>query len=212
MTDTHDQFRGLIVTAHPDPQSATAATARAVADGFRDGGFAVVDQYDIVADGFDATFRIDDLAAYRDGDSPLPEEVRAQQLRLEQYDALAIVFPVYWWTLPGALKGWIDRVFTRGWAYNDRGPEVELAAPKRLYFFGIGATDAATYREHGYLDGMQAQLVDGLAGYMGAEDSELVLLYDGESRHQEKHEAREEAARTAAAVIARRAGRSEDAA
>ncbi|ADG79675.1 NAD(P)H dehydrogenase (Quinone) OS=Tsukamurella paurometabola (strain ATCC 8368 / DSM / CCUG 35730 / CIP 100753 / JCM 10117 / KCTC 9821 / NBRC 16120 / NCIMB 702349 / NCTC 13040) OX=521096 GN=Tpau_3083 PE=3 SV=1 [Tsukamurella paurometabola] len=209
MTETPDRFRTLIVTAHPDPGSVTGRAARAVADGFRDGGFAV-DAHDVLA--FDPRFAAADLAAYRDGAAGLPPDVRSEQRRLERYDAVAIVFPVYWWTLPGALKGWIDRVFTRGWAYDDTGAGTALSAPKRLYFFGIGATNEATYTKHGYEAGMHAQLVDGLAGYMGAADSELVLLYDGESTDAAAHAARDATARSRAAAIARRAGRTDDAA
>lgn len=35
-----------------------------------------------------------------------------------------LVYPVYWWSMPGLLKGWIDRVFTNGWAY-DEGPDAK---------------------------------------------------------------------------------------
>lgn len=209
---SNNELRGIVVTAHPDPNSATAATARAVAAGLQDGGLTDIALHDVLSEGFDSTFRAVDLAAYRAGTAEVPEDVRAQQRLLEGFDVVVVVFPVYWWSLPGALKGWVDRVFTRGWAYDDAGTGAELSAPKRLYFFGIGATNEATYRKHGYLDGMQAQLVDGLAGYMGADDSELVLLYDGESDDPARHAAREAAARTAAEAIALRATVAEDAA
>ena len=32
-----------------------------------------------------------------------------QQARIERADALAFVFPVWWWSFPAVLKGWIDR-------------------------------------------------------------------------------------------------------
>jgi NAD(P)H dehydrogenase (quinone) len=203
MTNQH-QLRAVVVTAHPDADSATARTARAVARGLQRGGYTEVEHHDILAAGFDPTFGSDDHAAYRDR-SAVPADVRAEQRRLEEFDAIAVVFPVYWWGLPGPLKGWVDRVFTRDWAYDDTGSGAELAAPKRLYFFPIGAVGESTYRKHGYLDGMRAQLVDGLAGYMGAEDSDLFLLVDGESDDPEQHLARERAAEDAGAVVAERA-------
>lgn len=196
--------RAVVVTAHPDTDSATARTAAAVARGLRRGGYAEVERHDLLAAGFDPTFGAADHAAYRDR-TDVPADVRAEQRRLEEFDAIAVVFPVYWWGLPGPLKGWVDRVFTRDWAYDDTGSGAPLAAPKRLYFFPIGAVGASTYRKHGYLDGMRAQLVDGLAGYMGAQDSDLVLLVDGESDDPERHHAREAAAEDAAATVAARA-------
>nr|VUD28973.1 NAD(P)H oxidoreductase YRKL [Raoultella sp. NCTC 9187] len=48
-----------------------------------------------------------------------PAEVVAEQSRIDKADALVLVFPVYWWSMPGLLKGWIDRVFSNGWAYEE---------------------------------------------------------------------------------------------
>ena len=76
-------------------RSSTAATARAVADGFRDAGLAEVTHHDVLESGFDPNFGAADLAAYRDGTADLPEDVAAEQRRLEGYDVLAVVFPVY---------------------------------------------------------------------------------------------------------------------
>jgi putative NADPH-quinone reductase len=45
-----------------------------------------------------------------------PADVLAEQARIDRADALVLVFPIYWWSLPGLLKGWIDRVFVNGWA------------------------------------------------------------------------------------------------
>lgn len=200
---TQQQFRAVVVTAHPDTDSATARTAAAVAQGLLRGGYAAVERHDVLAAGFDPTFGPADHAAYRDG-TVVPADVRAEQRRLEEFDAIAVVFPVYWWGLPGPLKGWIDRVFTRDWAYDDTGSGAPLPAPKRLYFFPIGAVGESTYRKHGYLDAMRAQLVDGLANYMGADDAGLFLLVDGESDDPERHRAREAAAEATAADIAAR--------
>lgn len=208
MTMQSESIRAVVVTAHPDTDSASSATARAVADGLRDGG-ADVDLHDLLAAGFDPAFRAADVAAYR-GDSPLPDDVRAEQRYLEGFDLIAVVFPVYWWSLPSTLKGWIDRVFTRDWAYDDTDSGVVLTAPKSLHFFGIGAAGARAYEKYGYGDAMRTQLMVGLAGYSGMTDTSLVLLHDGESNDPDAHAARHAAARRAAAGIAQRLSRRVD--
>ncbi|WP_019200443.1 NAD(P)H-dependent oxidoreductase [Tsukamurella sp. 1534] len=211
MTKQTDSLRAVVVTAHPDADAATAATARAVAAGLRDGGAVDVEVHDLLLAGFDPAFRAADVAAYR-GDAPLPGDVREEQRYLEGFDLIAVVFPVYWWSLPSTLKGWIDRVFTRDWAYDDTGSGVVLRAPKNLHFFGIGAAGARAYDKYGYRDAMHAQLVTGIAGYSGAGDSSLVLLHDGESTDPDAHAARHATARGAAARIAERLGRDGNAA
>lgn len=46
-----------------------------------------------------------------------PEDVRRQQERVKQADALAFIAPVYFVGFPAILKGWIERVFTLGFAF-----------------------------------------------------------------------------------------------
>ena len=195
--------RALVVTAHPDQMSATVKTAHAVSEGLRRGGLAEVVHYDILANGFDPTFKATDLAAYRGEATELPEDVRLEQGYLEQFDLLVLVFPVYWASMPGNLKGWIDRVFTPGWAYENKKSGAALAAPRNLYFFPIGAVGERTYIKHGYLNALYTQLVDGTANYMGAASSGLTMLYHGESEDPVKHLSREIAAREAAEGVAR---------
>lgn len=73
---------------------------------------------DLAAEGFDPRFSAADIAAHlREG--PSPEDVVAEQAQIDRADALVLVYPVYWWSMPGLLKGWVDRVFSNGWAYDD---------------------------------------------------------------------------------------------
>ncbi|WP_163564806.1 NAD(P)H-dependent oxidoreductase, partial [Klebsiella pneumoniae] len=66
----------------------------------------------------DPRFTADDIAAHL-REAPPPADVIAEQNRIDRTDALVLVYPVYWWSMPGLLKGWIDRVFTNGWAYEE---------------------------------------------------------------------------------------------
>ena len=40
---------------------------------------------------------------------------------LSNHDTLLIIGPIYWYTLPGIAKKWLDEVFTYGWAYGSKG-------------------------------------------------------------------------------------------
>jgi NAD(P)H dehydrogenase (quinone) len=51
-----------------------------------------------------------------------PPDVLEQQARVAQADALAFIAPVYFVGFPAILKGWIERVFTLGFAFG-MGPE-----------------------------------------------------------------------------------------
>lgn len=47
-----------------------------------------------------------------------PNDVLAQQRKVAQADALAFIAPVHFLSFPVMLKGWLDRVWTPGFAYD----------------------------------------------------------------------------------------------
>lgn len=70
--------------------------------------------------------------AYRAGS--LRPEIRAEQQRLLWSDALVLQFPLWWYSMPAILKGWIDRVFAKGFAYGIADPD----HPGRTFRYGTG--------------------------------------------------------------------------
>lgn len=47
-----------------------------------------------------------------------PKDVREQQEQVSRAQGLAFIAPVFWMHFPAILKGWIERVFTYGFAYS----------------------------------------------------------------------------------------------
>jgi NAD(P)H dehydrogenase (quinone) len=47
-----------------------------------------------------------------------PKDVIREQERVKAADGLAFIAPVYWLGFPAILKGWMERVFTHGFAYG----------------------------------------------------------------------------------------------
>jgi len=48
----------------------------------------------------------------------LTEDVKAEQEKLLWADVLILQFPLWWFTMPAILKGWVDRVYAYGFAYG----------------------------------------------------------------------------------------------
>jgi NAD(P)H dehydrogenase (quinone) len=172
-------MHALIVTAHPESTSLTHSIAARIAEGISQSGpensFELAD---LTAEGFDPRFTEADLAVHRE-QAPPPADVAAEQARIDRADALVLVYPVYWWSMPGLLKGWIDRVFANGWAY-DEGPNTKLVKKLqrlKVHLVGIGGADAGTWTRHGYFDAIKKQIDHGIFDYCGAcvVTSELML-------------------------------------
>lgn len=170
----------LIIVSHSVPTSLTHAIARRVAEGVRAAGNSV-DLADLAAEGFDPRFQPLDIEISRSQRAPA-EDVLSYQRRIDACDALVLVFPIYWWSMPGLLKGWIDRVFTNGWAYEYKADAglVKKLGRLEVHILGIGGADHPTYVRHGYLDAMRTQIDHGIFDYCGAAvvTSELMLEAD----------------------------------
>jgi len=160
----------LIVVAHPDPHSLTHAIAARVRDGITHADpTGTVALADLAAEGFDPRFNPADLAQFNNrGDSPA--DVLAEQQRLDRAAALVLVYPIYWWSFPALLKGWIDRVFTQGWGYREtpEGKVGKLLQRLPVHLVGNGGADEGMMQRHGYFKAMQTQIDHGIFDYCGA--------------------------------------------
>ncbi|MGA0533682.1 NAD(P)H-dependent oxidoreductase [Hansschlegelia sp. KR7-227] len=163
-------MRSLIVISHPDTHSLTHAVADRIAAAIQATDPAhEIEIADLAAEGFDPRYSAADLAQFR-GQAGPPADVSSEQARIDRADALILVYPVYWWSMPGQLKGWIDRVFTNGWAYDERpdGSVAKLLQRLRVHLVGVGAADIGVYERHGYAAAMRTQIDHGVFGYCGA--------------------------------------------
>ncbi|VFR74844.1 NAD(P)H oxidoreductase YRKL @ Putative NADPH-quinone reductase (modulator of drug activity B) @ Flavodoxin 2 [plant metagenome] len=160
----------LIVVAHPNPSSLTHAIARRVAQGITASNAGHTTEIaDLAAEGFDPRFSLADQALFLKQAAP-PADVAAEHARIDRADTLVLVYPIYWWSFPALLKGWIDRVFSPGWAYedNDDGKVVKKLQRLRVHLVAVGGADEGTFTRHGYAPAMKTQIDHGIFDYCGA--------------------------------------------
>lgn len=180
-------MHALVVTAHPDPASFTRAVTDRLVAGLATAPGQTVEMADLAAEGFDPRFTLADLAQFRRQAATEPA-ILAEQRRLDRADLLVLAYPVYWWSMPALMKGWIDRVFIQGWAFDERpdGRILKQLGRLRVQLVGIGGADAGTYARRGYAEAMRIQIEQGIFGYCGAPvvGSDLLLHTDAASRQQ----------------------------
>ncbi|BBG02602.1 MULTISPECIES: NAD(P)H-dependent oxidoreductase [Pseudonocardia] len=180
-TEEAEQQRTLVVVAHPDPGSLTRSVARAVA-GSLEGAGAAVEVADLAGERFDPAFTIEDVRHYH-GAAPAPADVVAEQQRIDRADRVVLVFPVYWWSMPALLKGWIDRVYVNGWAFDhsvDAGITPRLTGTS-VHLVAIAGGDADGYRRHGYTEALRVQIESGIFGFCGATVGPVNMIFESEA-------------------------------
>ncbi len=182
----------FIVYAHPEPRSLNGALKDLAVETLTGLGHTVEvsDLYAMgwkaQADGADFLDRADlgHLIYARESghafatDTQTPD-VAVEQEKLLRSDAVILQFPLWWFSMPAILKGWVDRVFAYGFAYGvgphegerwgDRYGEGKLTGRRAMLSITIGGR-APHYSERGVngrLDDMLFPIQHGILFYPG---------------------------------------------
>jgi putative NADPH-quinone reductase len=105
--------RVLVVYCHPLADSFTAAVRDRVLHSL---GPAEVRLTDLYGEGFDPAFTAAERRSHREPGIDPSLERHADDLRW--CDTIALVYPTWWSGQPAMLKGWIDRVWVNGVAWE----------------------------------------------------------------------------------------------
>jgi NAD(P)H dehydrogenase (quinone) len=134
----------LIVYAHPNPRSFNQAILDTVEVTLRERGHATR-IHDLYQMQFRSVLDGEDLLRSWRGD--LPVDTRREQEALRWAQGLVFIYPIWWFGPPAILKGWIDRVFTRKFAFDftEAGMQGLLTHEKALIVNTLGG-DEATYQ------------------------------------------------------------------
>ena len=106
------------IVAYPNKNGLIYAAFEKARQGFQDAGheIRVTDLYE---EKFDPVLVFDEVHKRRD--LQFDEETRKYRDNIEWSDHLVFVFPIWWGGMPAILKGFIDRVFSKGFAYDYKG-------------------------------------------------------------------------------------------
>ena len=166
----------LAVFCHPRRDSFSGAVLDRFAQGAREAGHSV-EVADLHAEGFDPVFKAGDFIQFEGG--AMPPDVLAEQARVERCDALAFVFPIWWYGMPAMFKGWLDRVWSNGWAYHwEHAPEGSLLNPRPCTFLCPTGASPAMMQRGGYGADLDNLWRRGVLGYCGVKPIRIELLLD----------------------------------
>jgi NAD(P)H dehydrogenase (quinone) len=188
----------LVVLASPEPSSFATALAHTAADALEAAGWSLT-LLDLYAEGFDPVLSERDFTDRMISErlQPMDEQLHAADsgtfdpglarhvnLFLDA-DLLLLVSPMWWFSLPAMLKGWIDRVFGNGVAY--RYPDVEpwsgYLGAKRSMLIMTSSYEASSFREErvGELRHVLHPVLYGTLAYTGMQVLEPFIAYAADS-------------------------------
>lgn len=121
----------LLIYAHPEPMSLNGSLKDFSIKRLEDAGY-VVQVSDLYAMNWKASLDADDSMDRQAGarfDPSLDsqrafesgrqsEDIALEQDKLRWADAVILQFPLWWYSMPAILKGWVERVYAYGFAYG----------------------------------------------------------------------------------------------
>ncbi len=110
----------FVVYCHPSSNSFTSQVRDSFLKGLADAGheYVVSDLYGM---NFNPVFSESEYMreAFYDLSAAVPDDVLAEQAKINASDAIAFIYPDFWTDAPALLAGWFQRVWTYGFAYGD---------------------------------------------------------------------------------------------
>lgn len=147
----------LIVYSHPNPKSFNYAIRETVVGVLKqkNQGIRIRDLYALR---FDPVLRATDFETFLEGKTPRDIEIEQEHVRWAE--ALVFIYPVWWARMPAVTCGYLDRVFSKGFAYDyDAGGLKKLLAGKKVYVINTFGAPAVAYESSGALKSME-QMID----------------------------------------------------
>ena len=124
-------MRVLVIQAHPVETSYSAALATIAIEMLQSNGH-VVDSLDLYVENFEAVLSREERLIYHDVAENMTPAIRPYVERIKAAEALVFVYPVWNFGMPAILKGFFDRVFVPGVAFEMRdGQLIRVLSPKK---------------------------------------------------------------------------------
>jgi NAD(P)H dehydrogenase (quinone) len=129
----------LVLVAHPNPKSLTRALAAEFIRGLHAAGH-TPRLLDLQADAFSPIVAPEEYAGW--AQQKIPEEIQQYQELVRGAQGLALIYPVWWAAPPAILQGWLQRVFTQGFAFQyEAGRPRGLLSHKVQLIVNIGSRE-----------------------------------------------------------------------
>ncbi len=143
----------LIVYAHPNPKSFCHTILETVSGKLKSAGNEIVVR-DLYRLKFDPILGPDDFVALAKGGAA--SDVKKEQDHIIWAEKIVFIYPLWWGSVPAILKGYIDRVYSLGFAYKYVETGLcPLLKEKEVTIFTTQGGSASDYNKMGLYDAFQ---------------------------------------------------------
>ena len=176
----------LIIIAHPRKDSFNYIIKDNLLRYFEENGnqVKVRDLYEL---NFNPVLEIDEIRYINQ--SKVCPDVAVEQGYIEWADDITVIYPLWWNAFPAILKGYIDRVFTNGFAFRitPEGPEGMLKNKKVRLITSAGMSEESL-KESGVFEGLKITQARGVFEFCGMEVLDHLYITESTSISEDDKE------------------------
>lgn len=160
-------MRHLIIYAHPNEKSLNNLLLQTVTESLVKGNHEV-EIRDLNTIGFNPVFSLEDMQGQRAG--KVSDDVKTEQDYISWAEQITFVYPIWWTGMPAIMKGYIDRVFSYGFAYRyDQGVQKGLLKGKKAVIINTHGKSHEEYERMGMDKALSLTSDNGIFLYSGFE-------------------------------------------
>lgn len=160
-------MKNLVIYAHPNSGSLNHFFKQTIVESLEESGQEIVIR-DLNEINFNPVLSLDDMHGQRMG--KVADDVKKEQDFITWADQIIFVYPIWWTGMPAIMKGYIDRVFSYGFAYRyDQGIQKGLLTGKQTVIVNSHGKSNAEYEATGMDKALALTSDTGIFNYCGLE-------------------------------------------
>jgi putative NADPH-quinone reductase len=161
-----------MIWAHPRTDSLTARVVEEMQGQAAEHGIKVTN-LDLYRSNFEPVLAEADEPDWNNAAKQYSEDIHHLYSELQANDTVVMAFPVWWFSFPAIMKGYIDRVWNNGLAYGDGST---LKGKKFRFVALVGGTQS-THQKYGWEKNMTDYAL-GMMSYLDIDDTKIDFLYN----------------------------------
>ena len=160
-------MKNLIIYAHPNPASLNHFLKQTVVESLEEARQEIVVR-DLNQIHFNPVLSLEDMSGQRMG--KVADAVKTEQDFMSWADRVIFIYPIWWTGMPAIIKGYIDRVFSYGFAYRyDQGIQKGLLTGKKTVIINSHGKSNEEYQMMGMDKALALTSDTGIFNYCGFE-------------------------------------------
>jgi NAD(P)H dehydrogenase (quinone) len=160
-------MRHLIIYAHPNEKSLNNHLLQTVIENLERGNHEI-EIRDLNTIGFNPVFSLKDMQGQMAG--KVSDDVKTEQNYISWAEQITFIYPIWWTGMPAIMKGYIDRVFSYGFAYRyDQGIQKGLLKGKKAVIINTHGKSHEEYERMGMDKALTLTSDNGIFLYSGFE-------------------------------------------